>query len=432
MLFLFSCQNPTPQPPIELNLCQEDNALFDVRLEQSSTTTMWKMEWSEEHDDRIFLSTNESSQRELSGNGTGELLLFGLPPSSTTEVYIERLIEGQRVCSAPQILENDSLPATFPELVQTGEGVLPEGFLATTITTEATRYVVLLNTQGSVVWWYEVPYRAAQVPLSHVEILSDGLVFTENAPNSLANGFVSKIDWMGNIQHEIEVSGLNIGFAVISDGHYFALTSEALEEGVDEDVLVEVQMEEIQEIWRATDQFPLPPSAMLRDSWVHSNYLYFDSDKNELLMSMEFINSVGALNLDRLEFDWLVFGLGGDQTLPLYSSEAVARPHSLRPYKDGYVIMNRGNMATPEHPCADIIHFSIQDGVELQQTIEFEPCSTLGFFGEALTISDDVLVGVWSDRGQIDFYSAQGEPLQQWNMRLGAVFGFANWRSTLP
>jgi hypothetical protein len=440
LLFFLACGNLDPKNDSSVHQCTVDEDRFDVEASRNEKTGIAEVSWTGAPQDVIYYSyesidgitEKEIHIESVQSTERYSSLLWGGAISSAATVSIERYENSNCYRTTSLSIPASSLPATFPSFEGKKFAETPTGYVLTTITTEETRFLAMFNLDEGVVWFYEVPYNQEHVPLSHIEITERGIIFTENAPDSSSKGFINTVSWTGVELEKKQISGLNIGFVVLGDDHFLALTSEMLPEGVDEDVLIEIQGETQREIWRATDDFDLPAENALRNSWVHSNYLHFDSDNNKLYLSMDLINAVGQMDLSRVEFDWIIGGLGSSDSDFYYYPEIVARPHSIKPYADGFVILNRGNLNTAEHACADVTYFQIDENISMERQIPFEPCSSLGFFGEALPLQDDFILTTWSDRGQINIYDTNGEACFQLNLHLGAVFGFSVWNSSLP
>jgi hypothetical protein len=432
-------EEPSFEPATEPLDCIPDDTLFvDLEITTSQVATAPRIMWSGSPATLVYTDAT-GQRREIDSHYDQQESVvhpLGLLPNTMYTAQLFRENEGITECSSVLSFNTGSFPSGFPEITIQHDAEIDDGLLLIPILSLEGSYITAFNSNGDAVWVLNQPSETETGTLSVDVALYDNtqneLIFNQwstpyGADFCSEDGFITWADWGGEPRKQTTVNGLRVGMTILDEESLAVIRCENDSNGYDVDIISKVNDEGIEELWRATDSFPdvgVSPSQL---SWVHTNYLHLESEST-LLLSMETVQAFGALNLETRDFDWLLSGK--ENSGDFESAEGlVERPHAIRPYEDGYLIYNRGNPDFETSSCANIKHIELNlenhTATSLLE-IPFEPCSPLGFFGDVLSTEQNI-ISIWSDRGQFNFYTTDGESQLQVNLPLGFAFTFGTF-----
>ena len=315
---------------------------------------------------------------------------------------------------------------------------MDDGLIITSILSLDSSFIVAFDAEGEVVWVVEEPNQIEEgnhYPVKNIgfDPYRESILFSrwQNTDFCGRDGYLSWMDWAGNTHQRWAVEGLRVGMTQLDQDSVAVLRCENNDTGLEEDILSVVTETGLEDVWRARDTFPDVTTSNEDLSWVHSNYIHAVST-DTVLISMEQVQSVGAYNLQTRQFDWRLSGKPSDGTYQS-AEPLVDRPHSVIPFEDGHLVYNRSSFDNVADGCAHVRYITFDEQemrAESPWRIDFEPCSPLGFFGDVLK-SDSHIIVIWSDKGQINAYSADGlhDNHLQLNLPLGYAFTFGAYLS---
>lgn len=434
-----STEEPSLEPAAEPLDCIPDDRFFvDLEITTSQVATAPRIMWPGSAATLVYTDAT-GKRREIDSHYEQQVSVvhpLGLLPNTTYTAQLFRDNDGTTECSSVLSFNTGSFPSGFPEISIQHDGEVDDGLLMVPILSLEGSYITAFNSNGDAVWVLDQPSETengalsvdvALYDLTHNELIYNQWPTPDGADFCSKDGFITWTGWGGEPRKQTVVNGLRVGMTFLDEESLAVIRCENDPSGYDVDIISKVNDEGTVELWRATDSFPdvgVSPSQL---SWVHTNYLHLESE-SKLLLSMETVQAVGALNLETQDFDWLLSGKDNSGDFET-TEQLVERPHAIRPYEDGYLIYNRGNPDFEAGSCANIQHIELnlenQTATSLLK-IPFDPCSPLGFFGDVLPTETNI-ISIWSDKGQFNFYTPDGESQLQVNLPLGFAFTFGTF-----
>jgi hypothetical protein len=370
-----------------------------------------------------------------------EAVVLGLRTSTDYDLRTVVVVDSSSTACEPTTVTTGPLPSSLPDLdwYVTGAGESTPGFLLTSfITTPPTP--VILDTEGNVVWWYEMgdgfPSAMSRLIQSVdgesfiVQLPSEGDLF-ENP------GDVLRVSYDGTRTEVIEGAGEgHHDMLELPDGTLAILHEDWREvegENAAGDRIVEVQPDGSHvEIWNIWDWESYPDETDFQLSWSHANALDYDPAEDVYYASMRNLNAIYKIDRATGDLLWKLGDEGSDFALPGGNTEFSFYQHQFHPLGDEIVIFDNGN---PEGYDSRIVHYGLDEATGSAELLweyhSVPPVYNYGL-GDVTRLDSGNTLVTWSTSGQLEEVTIDGAPV--WHVsiaEIGAGFAYTTFVESL-
>ena len=271
-----------------------------------------RLEWG--YDDRL----SESSQSVSVEAGEQSMRLIG--PVAGYRVFVRAVLEtddGERLTSDVNIIDLPLAPSGMARMYTEG-APSQEGALLTTILTEDSPWVVLLNRDGEPIWYYPLPLQSLTTAVLPTRDGEGLLVLWVDLEAGDGSALLRRVSWDGEVEGTMELFGGHHDVRELPDDRIAWLQAELREvELMGETELVKGDVLRISE-WGADpdemrtetpvlsllDVLPTPTSLCEHQSRLtnffgqsvvdltHANSIDYDPDTEELLVLTHFVDAL--------------------------------------------------------------------------------------------------------------------------------------------
>lgn len=378
----------------------------------------------------------------------GRAVARGVTPGTDLPVRLLEPASGGWSCSPVTAVPVSALPAGLPEVVLelgTAEDA-PVDWVLFPVLTAASRFVVVADASGSLIWAWEPPSLSEDDgPLYRARVTHDGGGVLVNTHASKGGpGALWRVSWDGTIQEELRPATINRDFTELPDGTLAWLGQEVRQFGEGRPLLGDTVVERAPDgtervVWSLFDDYdhglgvgtPLAdPLEQDAEDWAHANGLRYLPESDDWLVvapnlhrEPELEPPGGILRVDRETGAtvWELANRTGD--FALSDGIALEGPHSAQLVDGGLLTFNRG--APDSCSRATWIRLDEEAGTaSVGWESQNDDCVHVVFLGEALRLPTGETAVMFSSSGRLEFVDEAGDP--QWRLAadLGAGFGF--------
>ncbi len=451
---------------LELDGCTFDSAVA-TPLVQRATGVVTVFETSFEStipvEGRVFVADADGGVRSVPTKSTDGLthtaVLLGLLSNADYEVWWEATDpDGQRFCDKPRALETATFPAQIPAVAaRIATEARTEGYHLLPIVSETTSSLVIVDSDGEVVWGtligtkessdvdgdFEPPDPAFRMRL---DPFGRGVLFNTQGRVSTDDGDVELLTWAGDRELMATFPGGHTDFVVLPDGGYAMLGWVVLEQDgrriLGDTLLVRDPDGSLAVLWSTFDSFAPDPHRSYStgytedeppvEDWSHANGLSYDANEDVFLVTVTEPSAV--VKIDRSSGDVLWTVADGSPDFNHVDPAFVELPHSAQVVDGGFVVFNRSRLDEP-HSCS---HFADLELDQEHRTVvrsrywQGETCRQNGFLGSAERLDNGHTIMTWSSYGMVEEVDREDRTVLQLVLPLGAGFGFGTFAADLP
>lgn len=381
-----------------------------------------------------------------SEDGEAEIPLLGLKAGrgySAVAVTVDE--DGARHESELLSLDVPLPPADAPAMIaRTFVEDLEPGAILTSIAQPETAYLLMLDRDGDIVWWFAMDadfvVSSQSLSLDRQRVLA--LVGDKSQDTDVGSVYSIALD--GSSVEIIRTPAAHHDFMELEDGGLAWLAIAQQETEVDGHVVnvigdalltldAEGQTAERFNVfqdyvapWRACPHFDGGMYGLIGHDWTHANSL-IAGDGGTAYVGLRNLDAL--LHLD-LETGALLGQLGGrdsDYTL-LGQSVPWTHAHISHAWDDGLMVFDNG----PFEPnsVSRVVEYAVDHEARTYQQVWSHDIPTGGHvevFGDARRLADDNVLVSWSTEGLIEEVGRDHEPRWDLQLYLGAFFGRVEW-----
>lgn len=303
--------------------------------------------------------------------------------------------------------------------------------------------VVILDTDGEITWSHETDVvlgDKVETALFSASLTEDrrALLFEDQlpAPEGFALVKMDLVDRESTVLTSTD--SYHHDFAVLPGGGVALMEGEFIEVDGQElrgDRIVEVDTDGAAHVvWSVWDDVEYDPEVfpwveqMEFADFTHFNAIDHDPDQDAYFVSSFSLDALFKVDRDSGDLKWQ---LGGALT-DLLPADAETQPfsgqHEFHPFDDRIVVMDNGKPG--EQNWARVVEYELDPQAGTYRQIwEYtaDPPLTNYTLGDVSRLPDGSTLVTWSEHGQIDLVSPQGELLWRLNTPLGTGIGYVDW-----
>lgn len=371
-------------------------------------------------------------------------MLFGLRGDHE---YFYRVVtwEASAAAGASKIatLKTGALPLDLPDLMVTGTG--HSGFIVTPLL-GATRAVVILDSEGQIVWYRCVLTNASGEPDCSIQpaveddrldayrarLSNDGKSVLFNVAKisgaPTPKSYLARVSLDGSTFEKIPVPFLAHDFVEHPDG---TLATLAFEDRTIDGTLyrgskvVEIAPDATQRtVWTSWDCFD--PAIMGDDfafGWTFANALDFDAVTDSYYVGLRGYSSIAKVNRSTAKCDW-VFGKLGNTFTFADGAARFLHQHQFELRGNRILVMDNDGMGGQT---SRVLEYELDfTAMTAKQVWSFTSMPKVYVFvlGEPLRLSDGGVFINWSAAGQMERLDSTGKSVWKLNSSAGTIFGF--------
>ena len=422
---------------------KEDCALPAPEARLLDVETVVEVSWPDQGDWSAVARDDRGRTLQTRGGRDATRTLVGFAERAQVEVRVET----DAGCSPWVALETGVLPAALPVIRRLDAGgAAADGYLLATVQTPTGSWVAALDEEGATVYAAPVNPVTEEVGTIGFRALPspDGRGLRVNLQALKADGpsaFVT-LGWDGAELERLEIAGAHTDFLHTRDGGIATLGWEVIQVG-DRRLLGDTLIEQgpdgvTRELWRVSDDFSPDlrrsyPTGFLAgdptmEDWSHANGIGYDEVNDLYLVSLPFLNGVVAIDRRSGERRWTLAPGDPDWRI-LGDDEDVWWPHSVTAV-DGGVLMFQRRDPTDLSTCSRAAQYALDDATHeatLVWTYEGPRCHQVGFLGNVEELPGGDRLISWSQYGELERVSEDGDQLLLLGLDVGAGFGFVSW-----
>ena len=326
---------------------------------------------------------------------------------------------------------------------------LDDGFILTSLIQEDSNWIVVIDRDGDVVWYLELPARL----VTSVKIPPDGRGFYTIHSDITQTQDTSQIDWYAIDGSDLTVTPARTGHhdvVMLSDRTYAFIGFEfhvfpnygGEAADVAGDTIIEIPEggteDDGERVFRLLDIYTDPQplcehqywSAYNTDGkdWSHANSLMVvPGDESAYYLMSSYLDTFMKIDRASGEILWEMHGPGDDFT-GVGDYDDWSHPHMSQTYDGGFTIFDNGYHRNPSH--SRVQEFSFDEGAMTATTgwIYADPEGRFNaVLGDIKKISDDRYMTVWSQFGLLAEIDTDGEVVWQAETALGSAVGRILW-----
>lgn len=320
---------------------------------------------------------------------------------------------------------------TFAPLAGDWTGANDELILTTTIGQEGGN-VILLNTDGEVVWYVSFPSRFAPVHAEPVRD-GDGILYNFVVREDDAEAGLCQVEVSGAERFCVTVPNSHHSFAQLPGERYAMLVADSRRVGdtlVEGDSLLEVDSSgERGVLYSAWDHLLWDPEAQpAMDGfveWTHANGVFYDEADDTLLVSMRNLSAVSQVDLQTSEV-LAVYGGTDGWGFPL-PSDTFIYAHGPAFTADGDLLIFDNQDVRERAPSRVMRYRRNAEQQRLEPNYTFYPDDgrSVSVLGSVYELDDGDLITSWGSSGEILRLSPDAELVWGLGSSVGFILGAA-------
>lgn len=397
-------------------------------------------------DDDFDLSTPTLA----ASSGVGSLALMGLKAGRDYQVRSVWLDEdGARQQSDPVAHSAPMYPQGIVSVAVTaklGDQVQPGGFILLPLMQTDRTWVLLLDRQGELVWWYDVG-EALLAP--SVRMSRDGHDLLMGVYDRDQEEDIGEIRRVSLRTGDVRTTRTELGhhdFLELPDGRLAWLAydkrqvdygGELIEVVGDEIVIGEegrVEGDPVESLFRFHDEYAPALVCYHQDlevlglggkDWTHSNSLAYVDDTDEIVVVARHMDTILALDAQTGQRSWQFGGSGGMAGEPM---PAIDHGHLSDVWDGGLLVFDNGDHRSDQH--SRVIEYSFDAGSQTYRVAwEYDHPQKLHvqILGDARRLPNGNKLVSWASLGTLTELSADGQELWTLQSDLGAIYGRVRW-----
>jgi len=430
---------------------------IDVSISPSITTVLrveWTLTLDELQDPYVTYSEDGVQLGAIDVQVDGDEFsgrIAGLQTQSVYEIRACVVNQGITYESSIETVRTGNLPSGFPSIEvkidarsEDGTDDLTKnsgGYLVTTLLAEAATPVII-DSDGEVVWWYEPDAEMDKITRSWLSRDGNSVIMQAwstgdpEGPDAFVSRFV-RVDLDGTVEQDFEVAGAHHDFLELPDGTLAFIGSEKRTipgwpiPGV-ADMIIEVDPTsdggKIQKVvWSAWDawDFAVPdPSTENAADLTHANAIDYDPITNTYSLSLHSLGTIITLDRETGEIIQEVGGKLSDYQMAYGSELPFKSQHQFQFLDGGILLFDNGTTDTMASRALELSLDPDSSEAEIVWEHSSDPVLFSPFLGDVTrTDRGDTLI-TWSNAGQIDLISPEGQVHWRLNVELANGFGY--------
>ncbi|MBT3218601.1 MAG: hypothetical protein HN348_05870 [Proteobacteria bacterium] len=372
-----------------------------------------------------------------------QVWLAGMKPNSTYHARVSANSGGTTHVSNDYSVTTGHRPNELPDievdLRHEEQSLMAQGGYLITSIFGAPATPIILDGDGEYVWWHSAP---KDFPVSRTRLSADGqwvYYWTTNVhgaglrPNDddpPDNQALYRVSIDGSVEESFDLSEGHHDFFEMSDGHiafieYDKRHVDGEEVWGDRIMDLDPQTGNTTEIYSIWDDFEYDPDAQPEDdhseNWSHGNALRFDAEEDSLYLGFRVFSSIIKVDRNGGTLEWVLGGEGNDFDGgdKIFNSQ-----HGFQIVEDGLVVFDNGD---PKRNYSQVIHLSLNEDTltaEPNWTYKPEPSTYTFSLGDVLCLPNGNYLADFSNGGQMDEFTADGDLVWRLNGDLGGAFGY--------
>ncbi len=367
-----------------------------------------------------------------------EVVLFGLLPNTAYTVQVESFADDVPAGQDSATFTTGAVPTSLPTLsVQVfDEDTAPGGYLLTSLLTSPLS-VVLLDTDGTFLWWHFDERQQTAIGRVRLSADRDAILYdafpTYGADPDDPTHEIVRVSLDGTEVDVLDTPGHHHDFAQLDDGTLAYLAEDRRDvegEEIIGDQLVELRPDGTHEVvWTAWDDIPYDPADVPPGSdWTHCGALHHDPVEDAYYLSSHNLDAIWKVDRATGELLWTFGGPRSDFTV----AEPGALPyhqHQLQILDDHLLVFDNRE---PQTHSSRVVEYRLDGWLATEVwAYEAEPPIYNFAMGDVHRLDGDVTLVTWSTAGQMDAVDADHELLWRLNLDLGSGFSYVTWMDAL-
>jgi hypothetical protein len=397
-----------------------------------------------------------TQRRVLSIDGTSTSLL-GLKAGRGYRAQVVFEQDGESFESELVKFQTGMAPSSLPDIdVEVyADTSTDHGYILTPIFTSPAAPVIV-DTDGDYVWWY-IPDNSDEVNYSRVELSADGnsvLAWTLNVNggprddddmsggggNGTAVGgeqVLLEVSWDGTEVHTTNYPDGHHDMTVLADGTLAYLEYDyrfVNDTEIQGDRIVELAPDGSQTIvWSFWDDFESSgfTGGPAGTSWTHANALDYEAEEDAYYVSSLSFASILKIDRSTGSLEWVLGGDESDFTDSNIGTDLFSHQHQFQRVNSGILVFDNGDQ---QRYSSEAVEYRLDEASGTTEQVwryEADPNVYSFSLGSVQRLNSGNTYVTFSNQGQIDEVSADGELLRRMEMSLGGATGYATWVETL-
>ena len=372
---------------------------------------------------------------ELDENGAFHNRLLGLKPLHDYSCRVIVVSDGVELVGEELPFETGPVPSSLPTFTITEHmaGRAPEGYLVTSLMGNSL-YSVVIDTDGDLVWWAELPDGVTATTKQSV----DGEYIY-----GIARQALQKVRIGGEQTEQIDLPGIHHEFVELPDGSiaylaYDMLASDdlggAMVQGVKVmELMTDGTVHETFSLWDhqewGADDFEEENGDYVLG---HANAIGFVPEENAYYVSFLFFESIWKIDRATGEVIWKMGGKDSDYDLAggLGTEVFAGASHGFQRLDQGIVVFHNGL----DEQASSVAEYDFSEPErELVEVWSYTPHPPIATYvlGDTARLDNDTTLITWSTAGQIDIITADAELAWSLNAPLGVALGYTAFVESL-
>ena len=383
-----------------------------------------------------------SAPVDLSMGSPYETWLVGMKPNSTYHVRISVDSGGKTHVSDDYSLTTGPRPNDLPDLTvdlrYADQSQMAHGGYLVTSVFGAPPTAVIVDGDGEYVWWHSAP---KEFPVSRTRLSQDGkwvYYWTPNvngpAPNgkdAQANQALYRVSIDGSVEESFDLVDGHHDFFELPDGTMAFIEYDKRKidgEEVWGDRIVELNPATglTKEIYTIFDDFEYDPDAQQDPmdhgvNWSHGNALRYDESDDSYYLGFRVFSSIIKVDREEGTLQWV---LGGAANEFAGGKDIFDSQHGFQIVEGGLVVFDNGD---PKRNYSQVLHLSVDEDnliVDHDWIYQAHPSTFSYSLGDVLCLPNGNFLADFSNGGQMDEFTADGELVWRLNGSLGGAFGY--------
>ena len=305
------------------------------------------------------------------------------------------------------------------------------GFTLLPMDTPHASYVIILDRMGLPVWWR--PAQAQATYRAQYEPQGPAVTWVETDPDSGEQTFVTST--LDGVETRVPAPlEAHHDFVKLPEGGFVTLVYvDHVIDGITvrTDSLQEVLPDgSVLELWNSFDTFDWNGDGTVgedsRVAWPHANSLSYDAERRKLLVSFYFLDTVGQIDRDTGNLDWLLGGQLSDWTVAGAGFDSQHGPLSFDGGQ-GLTLLNNGPPDSGSTAAVAMRYALDHDAMVATPTWTFDhdAAYTGVLLGNVDWLADDTALVNWGTAGVLDRVNEAGEVRWSVAFRLGTFTMFS-------
>ncbi len=432
----------------------EGEVAFDVTIELSEaipTVAMvtWSAELERVDSGRVEFGLDTGYElvapTEVEDEGSYQALLFGMKPSREYHLRVVATSDGQAYASEDLTVTTGPVPTSLPDLTvsisEAGSEMASGGYLVTSIFAVPPA-AVIIDGDGDYVWWHidsDPRFQVSRTRLSY----ASGWVFywSGNArgpagpDDPVMDQRLMRVSLDGTVVEEVGLEEGHHDFTILPDGTLAYIEyDERLVDGISVrgDRIIELRpdgtSEEVFSIW---DHVEYRPTHRPGVNWSHANAIAYFAEEDVYYVSFRHFNSIYKIDRQTGDVICVMGGVESDFELPSGSTSIFLAQHGIHPLGDTLLVFDNGEES---RHYSQLLEMSFNESTGIAETFwSFIPSPTIfnATLGCAQRLESGNTLATYSNAGQIEEVTTDGDVLWRLNASLGGATGYSQYMESL-